>query len=31
VAERMAGSYLPDFYGAYLDGRLDIARRAVRG
>lgn len=31
VAERMAGSYLPDFYGAYLDGRLEIARRAVRG
>ncbi len=31
VAERMVGGYLPDFYGAYLEGRLDLARRAIRG
>lgn len=31
VAERMAGSYLPDFYGAYLDARLEAARRVIRG
>ncbi len=27
VAERLAGGYLPDFYGAYLDERLLAARR----
>ena len=31
VAERMVGAYLPDFYGAYLDDRLQQARRVVRG
>lgn len=30
VAERMVGGYLPDFYGAYLDERLQQARRALR-
>lgn len=30
VAERMVGGYLPDFYGAYLDERLQQARRSVR-
>lgn len=29
VAERMVGGYLPDFYGAYLDGRLDTARSQI--
>jgi len=31
VAERLVGGYLPDFYGAYLDQRLEQARHAVRG
>ncbi len=30
VAERLVGGYLPDFYGAYLDERLQQARRATR-
>ncbi len=30
VAERLVGGYLPDFYGAYLDDRLQQARQAVR-
>jgi hypothetical protein len=25
------GGMLPDFYGAYLDQRLETARKAVRG
>ena len=29
VAQRLVGGYIPDFYGAYLDERLDLARRAV--
>ncbi len=29
VAERMEGAYLPDFYGAYLDARLQKAREAL--
>ena len=28
IASRMVGGYLPDFYGAYLDERLQIARRS---
>lgn len=31
VAERLAGSSIPDFYGAYLEDRLAQARAAVRG
>lgn len=30
VAERLVGGYIPDFYGAYLDDRLQQARTAVR-
>ena len=30
VAERLVGGMLPDFYGAYLDQRLETARKAVR-
>lgn len=30
VAERMEGAYQPDFYGPYLDERLDKARVAIR-
>jgi hypothetical protein len=30
VAERLVGGYIPDFYGAYLDERLQQARAAVR-
>ena len=30
VAERLVGGYLPDFYGAYLDGRLSTARAALQ-
>ena len=30
AAERMAGAYIPDFYGAYLEQRLAQARAAVR-
>jgi thioredoxin-related protein len=29
VAERLVGGYIPDFYGAYLDDRLCVARAAV--
>jgi len=28
VAERMEGAYLPDFYGAYLEARIQKAREA---
>lgn len=31
VAERLVGSSIPDFYGAYLDQRMEQARAAVRG
>lgn len=31
VASRLTGAYLPDFYGAYLDEQLAIARKAVLG
>ncbi|MPN14462.1 hypothetical protein SDC9_161789 [bioreactor metagenome] len=31
VADRLIGSSIPDFYGAYLDGRMKIARAAVQG
>lgn len=30
VAERMAGAYVPDFYGAYLADRLQAARERLR-
>ena len=30
VAERLVGGYIPDFYGAYLDERLRMARAALR-
>lgn len=30
VAERMEGAYQPDFYGPYLDDRLEKARMAIR-
>lgn len=30
IAERLVGGYIPDFYGAYLDDRLRIARAALR-
>ena len=30
VAERMEGGYQPDFYGPYLEARLDTARAAIR-
>ena len=30
VAERMEGAYQPDFYGPYLDGRLEKGRLAIR-
>lgn len=30
VAERMEGAYQPDFYGPYLEDRLDKARAAIR-
>lgn len=29
VAERLAGAYLPDFYGAYLEQRLQEARKVM--
>ncbi len=29
VAERLVGGYIADFYGAYLDDRLRVARAAV--
>jgi thioredoxin-related protein len=29
VAERLVGGYLPDFYGAYLQDRLETAQRAI--
>ena len=31
VATRLKGAYLPDFYGAYLDEQLTVARRVVAG
>ena len=31
VATRLKGAYLPDFYGAYLDEQLAIARKVVQG
>jgi hypothetical protein len=31
VATRLKGAYLPDFYGAYLDDQLALARRVVAG
>jgi hypothetical protein len=30
VAPRLTGGYIPDFYGAYLDERLEQARKAVK-
>jgi thioredoxin-related protein len=30
VAERLVGGYIPDFYGAYLDQRLQVARAALK-
>ena len=30
VAERMEGAYQPDFYGPYLEDRLEKARAAIR-
>ena len=30
VAERLTGAYIPDFYGAYLDDRLSLARAALK-
>lgn len=29
VAQRLVGSYLPDFYGGYLEQRLEAARRQL--
>lgn len=29
VAERLVGGYIPDFYGAYLEQRLESGKRAV--
>ncbi len=29
VAQRLVGGYIPDFYGAYLEQRLETARAAV--
>ena len=31
VADRLIGSSIPDFYGAYLDERMKTARAAVQG
>jgi Thioredoxin-like domain len=31
VAERLQGAYIADFYGAYLDQRMQTARAAIRG
>ena len=31
IATRLTGAYLPDFYGAYLDEQLVVARRVVAG
>ncbi|WP_304865560.1 thioredoxin fold domain-containing protein [Rhodoferax sp.] len=30
IAERLVGGYIPDFYGAYLDERLRLARAVLR-
>lgn len=30
VVERLEGAYIPDFYGAYLDERLSLARKTIR-
>jgi hypothetical protein len=29
VAQRLVGGYIPDFYGAYLEQRLESGRRVV--
>ena len=29
LVPRLTGGYLPDFYGAYLDQRLETARKAL--
>jgi len=29
IAERLVGGYIPDFYGAYLDDRLRMARAVI--
>ncbi len=29
VAQRLVGGYIPDFYGAYLEQRLEMAKRAA--
>ena len=29
LAGRLVGAYLPDFYGAYLEERIDTARKAI--
>ena len=31
IAERLVGGYIPDFYGAYLDDRIRLARAFLRG
>jgi hypothetical protein len=31
VAERLQGAYIADFYGAYLDQRMQTARAAIKG
>lgn len=31
IAARLAGASIPDFYGAYLDQRIEAARRKLRG
>jgi hypothetical protein len=30
VAERLVGGYIPDFYAAYLEQRLEQARASLR-
>jgi hypothetical protein len=30
VAERLEGGYIPDFYGAYLEQRLQVARALTK-
>ena len=30
ISERLVGGYIPDFYGAYLDDRLRVARAVLR-
>jgi thioredoxin-related protein len=31
ISERLVGGYIPDFYGAYLDDRLRLARMSLKG